>query len=346
MTSSKDMTKVRGARRVGLAPLEFVLALPLLLFVMALIVNFGWAATWRLRGEFVSRDAVWGARWPRDTQERPPTWPNDATYAVADDVQLSVLDDPAIDYEVVRGPTLGDVVVNPVLDPDRSGAKRGVAEIERTYPVLPSLGKYRSREIANGLVEPQWQCAHEGYQNWFRRSRILYEWPEPDAGLQASYDRAAQTLQSFVEGNWATLRVLEEDVDFIRYQGNAFDFHPRPNTICETDYDLIRDDAVENFLIDYLDSRNEVQLGRITRLPRTMTQSFLSLYNQRKQYLEDLIAQLQMAMPQTAAIQQQINAAQAEIDNELNPKIAQLEAFQKRLSDIESDLKANSPTAM
>ena len=47
-----------AARRRGLAPLELVLAIPLLLFVVALSVIFGAVACWKVRGEVVARDAI------------------------------------------------------------------------------------------------------------------------------------------------------------------------------------------------------------------------------------------------------------------------------------------------
>ncbi|MBI2480878.1 MAG: pilus assembly protein [Planctomycetia bacterium] len=57
-------------RRRGLAPLEFVLWLPVLLFVMALMVNYGTIATWRVRSEIVSQHAAWRTRWPRNPAMR------------------------------------------------------------------------------------------------------------------------------------------------------------------------------------------------------------------------------------------------------------------------------------
>ena len=338
MKRKRNNSKVRR----GLAPLEFVLALPILLFVMALIVNYGTVAAWRVRGEIASRDAVWGQRYPRSAQTRPPSWPDDAAYRVAADSQIALLDDPEIDHEVVRGP-LGPITVKPLLDPDRTGAKQGITEIDRPFALLPTTGDYESGDIHQRMLEPMWQCDDEGYRNWIRRSRILYVWPE--TGLEGAFESAGQSLRSHVQSNWDALRVLEDDIDFMRYRGNGPDFHPRPRHRCETNPNVVRDDSVENYLIDYLDARREVQLGRITRLPRTMTGAFLSLYRRRKQYLEDLIEQLQTAMPPPPDAAAQIAAAQAEIDNELNPKIEQLEAYQRRLPEIEDDLRRNS-TAM
>ena len=67
----------RGLRH-GLAPLELVLSLPLILFVMALIINFGVLACWKVRAATVARQAVWRQRFDRKGQTDPlPTgWPN------------------------------------------------------------------------------------------------------------------------------------------------------------------------------------------------------------------------------------------------------------------------------
>ena len=99
----------REARR-GLAPLELVLWIPVLLMTAALMVIFGTSAAWRIRGEVASRDAVWRVLTPRtgDNEHRPDThtWPHeDATYDFQYSAsQLSSIDLPQLQHEVVRGP--------------------------------------------------------------------------------------------------------------------------------------------------------------------------------------------------------------------------------------------------
>ena len=63
----------RRARRQarGLATLEMVLCLPFLLFIMALMINFGTAAAWKVRTLVVARNACWATRWPRGTGDLP-----------------------------------------------------------------------------------------------------------------------------------------------------------------------------------------------------------------------------------------------------------------------------------
>ena len=77
---------MRGSRRRGLAPLELVLSLPILLMVMALMINFGTVACWKVRGLGVSRQCVWGNRWPRSTANfpQPVFWPQSSPPGVID----------------------------------------------------------------------------------------------------------------------------------------------------------------------------------------------------------------------------------------------------------------------
>ena len=91
----------RGLARRGLAPLELVLSLPIMLLIMALMVNFGTLACWKVRGLSMARLAVWGSRWPRsgDSTPRPAYWPAPGTVGTAGPVNVPQLDDAA------RGPT-------------------------------------------------------------------------------------------------------------------------------------------------------------------------------------------------------------------------------------------------
>lgn len=62
---------VRLRRRRGLSTLEMVLSLPILLFVMALMINYGTVACWKVRALSVARNAVWSTRWPRTGHSNP-----------------------------------------------------------------------------------------------------------------------------------------------------------------------------------------------------------------------------------------------------------------------------------
>ena len=63
------MNPVQTSRgRRGLAPLELVLALPILLFVMALIVCYGTISAWKVREHSVARLAAWETGWRSSTE--------------------------------------------------------------------------------------------------------------------------------------------------------------------------------------------------------------------------------------------------------------------------------------
>ena len=63
---------VRARRRRGLAPLEFVMALPILLFVMALMINFGTVAVWKVRAWASPATPSWANRSPYPTVDSGP----------------------------------------------------------------------------------------------------------------------------------------------------------------------------------------------------------------------------------------------------------------------------------
>lgn len=323
-------SKTRSHRR-GLAPLEMVLFLPILLFVAALMVNLGTMTVWRLRGEIVSRDAAWRTRWPRSGGEEPRpvrrVWPDDADMAVVaeEDVdQIEKLNDPAINHAVARGPLPNDFIVNDHLKPDR-GAHRGSSEINRRFPLLPRLGRYESGDIEHLLLDKRWSVTELGIPaNVYRRTLTLYEMPKTDPGLPEAFLNAVMDLLDMPL--YAALYVLDRDPDVSR------DFHPRINrNMVSTSVSEVRETEVER-LIDTLDEvRDEVRLGEISRLPRTMTNAYLSAYNARLQSLQDIVSD-----PESTPAER--SAAQAEIPI-IEEYIAQLEMYRGRLREIEESLE-------
>src|SRR5687768_14084671 len=62
----------------GLAPVELVLAIPLVMFTVALSVIVGTASCWKIRSSVVARNEIWTYRMPRDAtppNPRPEGWP-------------------------------------------------------------------------------------------------------------------------------------------------------------------------------------------------------------------------------------------------------------------------------
>jgi hypothetical protein len=91
----------------GLAALEMVVVLPLLMMIMALIMVFGYAACWKVRTETLARDSVWKARWHRyaGIGDRSQEWPAPNTYGHHGGGSLSALSNvPGLRHPVIAGP--------------------------------------------------------------------------------------------------------------------------------------------------------------------------------------------------------------------------------------------------
>ncbi len=333
----------RGTSRRGLAPLELVLWLPVLMFVAALIVNFGTMAAWRVRGEIVSRDAAWRVRWPRTGQgeNRPlnKVWPEPAEIRVETTAGIDGLDAPSLQQPVVRGPLDNGWVVNNRLNPTQSQiAYRGIAAIERPYPMMASLGSYRSGDIQHFMTDGTWRIAQMGAPNVFRRSFLIYELPETEQSLPEAFARSVEAVTEMPL--YEALAVLDDDQEFQRYAGFSPDFHPRvPTGMQELDRQVIYE-AVVVPLIDGVDIRDRIVFGEISQLPRRMTQAFLNMYNAEIAEQEQLIDSLEQLQddPATppdvlAAIPGQIAGAEA-IIAEIRPKVSQLEDYNRRLGAI------------
>ncbi len=335
-------------KRCGLAPLELVLWLPVLLMLMALIVNYSNMTSWRLRGEVVARDAVWRTRWPRSgsVEPRPPTsiWPADAGMGVHSDTQMSALNQPNIDHPVVRGPVLelGDpprqFVVRPVFD-QQVGAVTGTSNIDHTYDLLPALGRYHSGEIANRVLTRQWQSAQMGFPNRYRRTLVLYELPQTDPALPEAYVRSIVDLLNIP--HYAALSVLDRDEDWRIYHGGYPNFYPRIRAnYGETDPAIVYDRSVRP-KVDHIAPDGEVILGEISLLPRRMTRAYLRMYEAVKQEIEDLRNELIAVPPPTPErrlwIQNRL-AALLQIQD-LDRKIAQLRQDMETLDTRENEMK-------
>ncbi|MGM0485913.1 MAG: TadE family protein [Planctomycetota bacterium] len=339
----------RRRTRRGLAPVELVLWLPVLLMVMALMVNYANMTSWRIRGEVVARDAAWRSRWPRSgsAEPRPPShiWPDDADMGRHGDSQISPLNHPDIQHPVVRGPVLElgsparRFLVKPLLDQE-VGAIKGTSSIDRPYDLLSALGRFRSGEIANRLLTKQWQCAQMGFPNRYRRSLVLYDLPRTDPGLPDAYVRAIIDLLDIP--HYEALSVLDRDEDWKIYHGTYPSFHPRiRHNYGETDPEVVFERSVKE-KIDHVDEDGEVVLGEISRLPRRMTKAYLSMYEGAKQEIEELEAELGEIPPPSAQRRQWILdrlEQLGQIEN-LDQKIEVLRQDQATLDARENEMKS------
>lgn len=281
--------KTRSRR--GLAPLEFVIALPILLGVMALTINYGTVSCWKIRGLSVARHAVWGSRWPRtgNTNPRPTYWPADAgiTYTdPANATNVPELDDFRVNQPVARGPLpFGTIVNNQLLDPTR-GLRKGSVEMSRGFAMLSTkLGTYHLH-AETYLLDDKWQYQRMGLGSTSqRRIPVIYILAKAPAGLANAY---VQAYKAIVGAPFrADLAPLDKDDEFIGY-GQMFgwgsgapDFYPRLSGFCTLD----KEEAQRNVddLINRIQGRpegveNGQRVPKIPSLAETMANAFIGLY--------------------------------------------------------------------
>lgn len=316
--------------RTGLAPLEFVLVIPLLLFVMALMINYGTVAGWRVRTLGMSRHAAWQSRHPRSMSRspRPAYWPASANVGSGGAADAPSLDFPAVDLPVVRGPTVGDFGVRSErLDPSR-GFRRGSASLDRDFPLLPSMGPYHVRS-SDELVENLWDFHRTGQaHNFERRTISLYLLPTAPAVFSQNYVQAALAILYMPLRQ--SLLPLDRDDEFIGYAmrfqwgGGAPDFHPRVRRFCSLDWSVASSNVEDTLDHIYGRKANPGGGGRIPSLPERMASSFIGLY---ERVIQELQAQMNMTPPPAP-----ISAIQAEI-SDLQQKIDILDAFRAGLQN-------------
>lgn len=234
----------KPAFRRGLSPLELVLALPLLLLIMALMINFGTAASWKVRTLLVARHAAWSARWPRtpDQFPRPDYWPESAAAAEEDAGRLEALDDPRVDLPVARGPLPMTRVHDELLDPTR-GLRVATARLSREFPLLGKLGAYQLQS-RQWILDDKWQYQRMGLPaNRHRRIPVIYELAKADPSHMNRYAQAINALVS--SPCWPLLAPLDRDP-----QVGFRDFHPRLRRFCTVDTAVAGEQV--NDLIDHI----------------------------------------------------------------------------------------------
>jgi len=311
-----------ASRPRGLAMLELVLTLPVLLFIMALIVDFGTVAVWKVRAHSVARLEAWQARWPRSgsTDPRPPYWPATASMESSDQGAVAALDDKRIDLPVVRGPLPAATVNSRLLDPT-GGLREGSAGLTRRFPFLGKLGTYTIL-AQTWLIDDKWQYQRTGLaDNWQRRIPVLYALAEAPAELVSSY---LQSVLAISQAAFQTqLAPLDADPDYLYYGslfgwGGAPDFHPPVQPMCTIDR-AVTDMSVQR-LIDRIQG-NRAKRRRVPSLAEAMARAFLGLYQRA---LSAFQAILQQKKPPAPA--EMIALAQSQIPM-LTAKIAALQQF-------------------
>lgn len=325
MRQSKEFHRRHHEHRPGVATLELVLVLPVLLFITALIINFGVLSTWRIRGQAAARHEIWQTRWPRTAAgPTPDSWQPPARVAVEAAPAFAVLDDPAVNRPVVRGPLPAANVDADLLDFSR-GVSKGTAALNRVIPVPPQMVN-ADISAEHPLLTGVW--TYEGTKmssNVERRIKVLYELAKAPDSLSQAY--VAAVLAIYRAAYQADLVPLEREPDFPRFGHASPDFHPQLSSFCGLDVTSVHDNQVRQ-LVERIAGVNEP--GRhVAGVPETMTRAYLALYRGALAELENqLNAQPPLPPPQRGEIERQLRL----LHQELDPKIAQLEAFLSTLT--------------
>ncbi|MFM8219269.1 MAG: TadE/TadG family type IV pilus assembly protein [Planctomycetaceae bacterium] len=239
-----------GSSRAGLAPVELVLVLPLLLMVLALIINFGHQVAWKSKALTAARQGEWrqrpmrhaGGRDEAPFEWRPPERMGGGGAASARLFQ----NDPYEQFTVVRGPQLFDPQANPpasALQVDTSLVRmdstvsEGSASVNRPLPLFQSLSRI-SFDVRHPLVESHWRFAEMGFGgNQSRRIERLYNY-QPSGNMLNRGERFRQAALAIL-GSPArpALAVLDRDEELRNWFGSSPDFHPTlPRTVaCDLD---------------------------------------------------------------------------------------------------------------
>jgi hypothetical protein len=318
----------RGRRSRGLATLELVLSLPILLFVMALMVNFGTVASWKIRALSVGRYSVWENRSPRSTANflRSTVWPSTASMGSGGLAPAATLDGPR-----VTAPPLGPIanvipntdnpstdVMNPTLQ-----LLQGSAHLTRQFPMLGKLGPY-NLNAQTQVLDNTWDFGRMGLvSNTALRIPLVYTLA-PVATQQAwadVYSRARQAILDMIFGPSApgsdepAIWPLDREKDFATY-GQVIrlvnpnwsvaspDFQPRLEGFCSLDKS-VADEQVYGLdspptagLIDRIQGNTDRNAESVAK---TMTRAFINLYTQALQ------ASKQTNTPVPGDLQQNIN---------------------------------------
>lgn len=327
--------KERGAtHRGGLAPLELVLVLPLLLFVMALMMNLGTGGAWKLRTQSNARHAAWRALEHRSgaNDPHPGNWPDDATLDVSDASPSPVPFDPFSSQAVVRGPVVVDPVTGQYL-PVRTGfldflagLVKGTAEISRPYPLLRSLPGAldfaRDHVVFDGT---RFQYPSMGLpSNTERRVLGLYplqmELRAPDE-VQAYLDAAMAVY--FDPNEFALLPLTGGDPEVYELIGRQSP-NFQPSLLLASDWRMTIIPQVRTRVPNYCESNPGTVRGdkvepfkrAIRNVPHDVSDYYLGVY-------EQVIQQLERINPRPPAVQQMLD--------ELTVKRDQVRAFRASL---------------
>ena len=321
---------VRHARR-GLAPLELVLSLPVLLFVMGLMILIGWAGAFKVRTQIHSREAAWRSIWRANPRSDAQAMPNPSSFPPPAQMSVDRSYEPCIrvplvelalydSHQVARGPMLLDPQTGRGLRVDqdildvRRGMITGRAVVDRGFPLLGQMppGGYR-HEVEFPVLDNRWQFWQmELSSNDARRSLRLYpdlagHWQSVTAVHTARFRQLAGTLRNGPSRR--PMDLFDRDRELASFYGGFRDYYPDPPRRSRTS-DPGQLSGFANKLIQQIHG-NPRPRGNLSEagIPGNLTRDFLNMY-------KTLAARARMNMQSDAAY---------------IPLIQQLESFEASL---------------
>jgi hypothetical protein len=303
-----------------------VLALPILLAIMALIINYGTYAAWKVRGLSLARHQLWSQREGRGAHPQKQYWPQyypgfpaGVSAGAGGAGSVPSLDDARVDHPVIRGPMLETFIVDrDRLDPSRV-MREGSSTVERLFPLLKRLGQYTLRS-ATQAIEHRWQHEHIGlWANYDRRIPLLYTLPRSGAELGLAMRYLQAVVMIWYAPFQADLWPMDMDDEFfywnVRFwtEGRpgwgppwAPDFYDRFAWLaapCDVD-EAKAQERVDN-LIDRIqgkkpDANSPTQVPSIAE---SMSQAFVDFFNR---VIDELTRQLNATPPPPADVQSQL----------------------------------------
>jgi hypothetical protein len=298
MTRHQNSTFTARGRR-GLAPVELVLSIPLMMILLALMIIIGTAGSWKLRTQANSRQAAYRSIWPRtgDADPKPDNWwPGSARMAFRNANPDPFQRDPFAQHPVVRGPVIGSPaggnvlrVIDDTLDMTE-GMNEGYAEIDRELPLFRALD-YRNRYRRSNQIfaDQQWQHAQMRIGNLSRRIPVTYEYDLARWDPAATSRMMMAVNQLLSNPGRQTLFILDRDDELRSWFGPPY--QPYSNTR----YDRVsvyppaaRGCNLSRCSCSGIDLRIHVDnlLEEIEDVPRDLANLFLQMYQQQLAILD------------------------------------------------------------
>lgn len=169
-------------RRRGLAPLELVLVLPVLMMVAGLLLFVANAGVWKLRANVAAREAAFQSAYPKSgLQAAPPEWRRpDLTYTSGPGPNVWSVD-PFENHPLFRGPNWPPLTVNSQVFDGSQGLVVGQAQSSIRSGLWPQMRiSYRFQREVPLLSGHQWQYQAMGLpSHQTRRSLQLWEIANP-----------------------------------------------------------------------------------------------------------------------------------------------------------------------